>query len=573
MRYWQALVFCRDELNRNEWKAVSLDRFSAALGCTRRNAQLLIKRLVKEQIIDWQSGVGRGHLPQAKRLKSVDGRIKRQAEHYLKAGQIEQALALLPEQQRSAFLSRYVAKYQPKKSDSDILQIPFYRATHGLDPLYISRRTEHHIARYLYAKLIHFEPETGQFSRDLAQLYHLDGDTLTVVLRKELYFHDGSELTAHSVKAHFERLTQSHSYSRPLFDFIDDVIVDGERQLRFICQRMPRLLPKLLAHTAMGISRYADQQLVGSGPFILAEQNEWRTLLTVFSRYHGFRPWVDGIEIWNVGANAKAFTLHSDVAHGREIKKFGSDGFVPKRQWEPGCVYAMLNPLRHPWMKNDAHRAWLQSQMLLMPMPSDEQCEVLARAHSMTSYLNLPQEVGETLEVGHGLTATRDFLMPERPIRLLTYQLGTHVAVVEQIAKQLSSFGLECEVTILSFPEFDNETRLREADIIISGEVFSDDMEMSWLGWLLCTTSVNACLSDEMRAWLHQQVVDSMAQEVVSHRLHMLGKLEDKLAELGLYQPLYHVQQDLNISEQISAPELLANGWIDFSQVVMLKQN
>ncbi|WP_241750653.1 SgrR family transcriptional regulator [Vibrio vulnificus] len=124
MRYWQALAFCRDELNRNEWKAVSLDRFSTALGCTRRNAQLLIKRLVKEQIIDWQSGVGRGHLPQAKRLKSVDGRIKRQAERYLKAGQIEQALALLPEQQRSAFLSRYVAKYQPKQSDSDILQIP-----------------------------------------------------------------------------------------------------------------------------------------------------------------------------------------------------------------------------------------------------------------------------------------------------------------------------------------------------------------------------------------------------------------------------------------------------------------
>ncbi len=53
----------------------------------------------------------------------------------------------------------------------------------------------------------------------------------------------------------------------------------------------------------------------------------------------------------------------------------------------------------------------------------------------------------------------------------------------------------------------------------------------------------------------------------------MLGELEDKLAELGLYQPLYHVQQDLNISERISAPELLANGWIDFSQVVTLKRN
>ncbi|MBE4618294.1 ABC transporter substrate-binding protein [Vibrio navarrensis] len=567
MRYWQALAFCRDQLVQDEWRAVSLDRFSEALGCTRRNAQLVIKRLVKEQILDWQAGVGRGNLPQAKLLKRVDTRLKRQAEHYLKAGQIEPAISLLPEQERSSFLGDYLAQYQSKPSDSDILQIPFYRATHGLDPISISRRTEHHIASYLYAKLIHFEHKSAEFRCDLAQLYQLRGDTLTVVLRKHLYFHDGSELTAHSVKAHFERLIGSRSGSRPLFEFIDEVIVDGERQLRFISHQMPRLLPKLLAHTAMGISKESGQKRFGAGPFMLVEQNEWRTLLSVFPRYHGYRPWIDGIEIWNLGANAKEFTLHSDVAHGREVRKYGSEGFVAKRQWEPGCVYAMLNPQRHSWMAVSEHRAWLQGLLSAMLPPSDSEGEVLAKAQGM---MGQPDFSPASVEQSHPLLAGLNLSLPQSPLNILTYQLSTHIAVAEQVANQLSSVGIGCNIEVLPFPEFDNEKRLAEADIIISGEVFSDDSDMSWLGWLLCTSSVNACLSTDNKHWLKRQAVEIMKQETAECRLARFESLERELVERGLYQPLYHTQQDLNVSEHIAAPDLLANGWIDFSQVVIM---
>ena len=51
MRYWTALTFCRDNLEVACWKTLSLDRIAQALNCTRRNAQLLIKRLEHEGII------------------------------------------------------------------------------------------------------------------------------------------------------------------------------------------------------------------------------------------------------------------------------------------------------------------------------------------------------------------------------------------------------------------------------------------------------------------------------------------------------------------------------------------
>ena len=91
MRYWNALAFCRDNLSFQHWTQVSLDQFSHALRCTRRNAQLLIKRLVEEEKIEWQSGVGRGNLPQAKLKQPLDGVLKQKATSLLKQGNVEAA--------------------------------------------------------------------------------------------------------------------------------------------------------------------------------------------------------------------------------------------------------------------------------------------------------------------------------------------------------------------------------------------------------------------------------------------------------------------------------------------------
>ncbi|MDN3685393.1 hypothetical protein QW180_24840 [Vibrio sinaloensis] len=60
--------------------------------------------------------------------------------------------------------------------------------------------------------------------------------------------------------------------------------------------------------------------LYGSGSFILKTQTEWQTTLTCNPHYHGFRPWLDGIEIWNIGDKAKTFELNSDVVHGSHLK-------------------------------------------------------------------------------------------------------------------------------------------------------------------------------------------------------------------------------------------------------------
>ncbi|CAM3134278.1 hypothetical protein VINE108274_19125 [Vibrio neptunius] len=60
-----------------------------------------------------------------------------------------------------------------------------------------------------------------------------------------------------------------------------------------------------------------------------------------------------------------------------------------------------------------------------------------------------------------------------------------------------------------------------------------------------------------------------MAQPKLATRLKQFEKIEKNLIKKGIYQPLFHVEQDLKISDTVTAPALLANGWIDFNQVVM----
>ncbi|KHT47817.1 ABC transporter substrate-binding protein [Vibrio sinaloensis] len=562
MRYWKALAFCQEHLSQTDWNPVSLDHFSQAMGCTRRNAQLLIKRLIKEEIIEWKPGIGRGNLPVSRRLKMLEERLTRHALHLIEQGKVEDALTLVSLAKRNQFLSEYLERYQTVQSDHHVLKIPFYRGTHDLDPIGINRRTEQHIADHLYATLLKASDTEGSYQGDLAHSWTLDGNSLRITLRKGLCFHDGSPLLAQDIKAHYDRLMASDSISKQMYRFIDRVSVTGPYSLTFVSLSLPSLLPKLLAKGAMGICKQEQGRLIGSGPFILTQQTKWLTSLKANPRYHGYRPWIDGIEIWNVGDKATDFELNSDVVHGSHLKK-SRHGFTQHHQWERGCVHAMLNPYRHPWMLRRQHRQWLQSILVTMSPPNDEQCEEIAQARGMLSQPS-EQTTHREDKVQHWNAP-----LPSKPLIIMTYQLATHIAVSKQVVKTFESFGLRCELKILEYPEFNCEKTLADADILITGEVFGEDFEMSWLGWILSTNSNEACLNQKDKAWRDKQVVQIMSRPTLRGRLSGFAALEKKLITRGIYQPLYHVKQELNISDTVSAPELLANGWIDFNQVTM----
>jgi len=89
---------------------------------------------------------------------------------------------------------------------------------------------------------------------------------------------------------------------------------------------------------------------------------------------------------------------------------------------------------------------------------------------------------------------------------------------------------------------------------------------MSWLGWLLCTFSNEACLNTQLKQWLYNRAINASQRSTNKQKLNAFLRIEKDLITKGIYQPLYHVQQDLSVSETISTPD----GWIDFNRVTMI---
>ena len=177
----------------------------------------------------------------------------------------------------------------------------------------------------------------------------------------------------------------------------------------------------------------------------------------------------------------------------------------------------MLNPSRHPWLKKHAHRQALQHLATCLQPPQHLLDEELAKAKGMLSQ-------PETLTVPEPLDLEALFgplTRPAEPLKILTYQLETHITLARMLAYALQARGIPCDWQVLSFPDFNCRLRQSQADITLA------------------------------------------------QRLRGFAQIEKKLIDKGVYQPLYHVRQELNVSDRLTTTELLANGWIDFNQVVM----
>ncbi|MCG9577845.1 hypothetical protein L1D14_16655 [Vibrio tubiashii] len=203
--------------------------------------------------------------------------------------------------------------------------------------------------------------------------------------------------------------------------------------------------------------------------------------------------------------------------------------------------------------------------MLSIGIPNREHCEVVARAKGM---LSTPTPIAEQ-DLSGVKYALADLKLPLKPLAVVTYQLGTNIATAQLVTDCLQQLGMECQLQVLEYPKFNQPETFKNADIIISGEVFGEDTLFSWVDWLLCNYGHQACLSEKNQQWLKQKVIEAVAETIESKQLKMLEKIEKTLITKNLYQPIFHTKQDLSISDQISAPELLANGWIDFNQIEM----
>jgi len=178
----------------------------------------------------------------------------------------------------------------------DVLRIQVDQLPRFLNPLVTHDRWCWRIAMYNIFEPLVVEKNSGGFRPHLAASYsfHNRGRTLRIVLRPNIRFHDGEELSAADVKYTLQSLRNKYSPSSLLrleLEDIKEVRATDSRTVEISLHRTNRLVLGVLAEIPiLPAHLYARRGLrngrlnsmpVGTGPFQVQERNNTTSLILV----------------------------------------------------------------------------------------------------------------------------------------------------------------------------------------------------------------------------------------------------------------------------------------------------
>ncbi|CNK86323.1 ABC transporter substrate-binding protein [Yersinia enterocolitica] len=280
--------------------AITLQELADKLNCTKRHMRTLLVQMQQAGWLTWQSEAGRGRRSQLQLLRNTHQLLIEKAEQLLDSGGFNEAIALLGEdKQLITPLLRSKLGYRIR-DDYQALRIPYYRTMPNLYPGTPLRRSELHLVRQLFNGLTRINEESGDVATDLAHQWRmLDPLHWRFYLRPGVQFHDGRELSSRDVVSSLTRCARL-----PLFSHIQQIKAHGPLSVVIELTQPDPHLPLLLAHHSALIlpQDHAEQpnfasHPIGTGPYRVAENDDWHLLMKSFDHYFGFRGLLDEIEV------------------------------------------------------------------------------------------------------------------------------------------------------------------------------------------------------------------------------------------------------------------------------------
>ncbi|MEO1003626.1 MAG: ABC transporter substrate-binding protein [Cyanobacteria bacterium J06638_7] len=181
-----------------------------------------------------------------------------------------------------------------------------------------------------------------------------DGLTVTIPLRRDVLFHDGTPFDAAAMVFSLERFLAIGTLSYLLDERVEAVRASGSHELELRLKRPTTVLPQLLSTinlTPVSPQAYRDygeralsDRFVGTGPYRLSFFSDQRQRLEPFARYWGVPPRNDGIVLISLGNSTALYGamrsgevdvllstgLHED--HQRALEQRAGEGLLREGQ-------------------------------------------------------------------------------------------------------------------------------------------------------------------------------------------------------------------------------------------------
>lgn len=489
-----------------------------AVGYSEKQVKRDIKTWQMFGWVEYRAGKGRGHESVLRFQPNFARTLNDWIESSFSTATMADAAKWLdwdwPPALRELIQARIWSRFGFEQTEEDRFVFPRTRKVESLDPLDIHIAMEASLSRHVFDRLFEWDGTTVQ----PALAHHMEETSFgfRCYIRKGVTFHNGVTLAAKDVVYSLSRLL-AQGKQIWLFAPIERVESPAPYVIDIYTKAHRAYIERLLAQTPASITYEGAEGVIGTGPFKLEKKSEEVVRLRAFERGFRPRPSLDVVE----------FVTFSEADYAKWSAR--DDHSLVKWIAEAGARYLVFN-LRHSWLKDDL-----------------EMRRTIQRAIRKQALVDLG---GERHQVAHGFFPETSLpAQPpdasgssQRPIRLLHLPFDVATEDAALLASQLQAAGFTVETETYTIDCLLQEETLCRADLILCGEMMSEDLDLAFLAFLTSELSLVGKLvshETELRTMMNRYRQTDMHTWPALHR-----EVEHYLMETALVIPLYHVARE-----------------------------
>ncbi|WP_214483649.1 ABC transporter substrate-binding protein [Bacillus sp. SM2101] len=591
--YLQLRTHFSNEQNR-EWIEVKLTRISEILYSTKRNTNILIKKMEDRNWIKWSSGRGRGKSSKIMFLKEKDLLLVDLAKHRVLSGDLHSAHTLLNtyniSNEGSVMFSNWMEQqlgYHQKESSQqqlDMLRFPFYRPIPFLDPAFAMRRTEVHIVKQVFDTLVIFNPKTKAIEPHLAH-YWTNDETYkvwTFYLRKGIRFHHGKTMSSLDVAYTLQRIQnpKTESPHQWMVNGIKKITCMHEHAIQIELFEPNSLFVNVLNSSKLSIvpnDLHEHEEFstfpVGTGPFSIKRNDKSKLLLQVNEYYFKERAHLDQIEIWiwpDFTVEQKLKSLNFKYLHITHSLRDG-EGFNELNRFENESFYLAFNlhkqsPYQNVNFRKAFHLAINRTSLI----------EDLGGLRHKPASGFLSSNLIETYINDYDITKAREKLAQSgyagETIHLYTYEMPLNIEDAQWIKRAAEKLGVYIEISVFPIEELRKKDVMMQADLIVAGEVFDANIEIELIGVYKEKGSfIGSLIGENYEEEIEELIATALKTSNKEQRLHILNNIENIIRNSYNVIFLYHNRQNAVHHDSLKGVSLNALGWIEYRELWLEK--
>nr|WP_283094659.1 ABC transporter substrate-binding protein [Paenibacillus sp. ATY16] len=569
---------------------VTIDGLAETLYCTPRNARLILRKMTDAGLIRYVAGQGRGHQSELTFLADKQGLVIREAQRYVKQGDLQGALLWVKEQASEPdvmqrfmdWLTGYFGYRTETTGEGSIvetLRLPIYRPIVTLDPADAMYAFDTHLIRQIHATLVQLEMEIGKVIPGIAHHWESSSDAClwTFYLRKGVTFHDGKELTADDVKYSLLRLQQESNNHSWLCRDIAEIYAESRYTVRIELRQPNVLFAVFMSHTGTAVLSHGSGESgagtvpsslpVGAGPYRIAKLTSGMCVLEVFPNYYAARGLIDRIEVmiitdiggvWTVENNPGVLVVETGEARRQELKTWQRSRLVT------GCSMLTMNLAKPGVLQNGSFR-----RALALAVDRNRMVRELGYPHAFPCLgFHLDPQPVATDSLYDLEEASKELKRVEyggEGLKLYAYR--RHEQAAYWLQQQYGQVGIRLDVHILPWEELMKEERFREADLILFEALLSEGL-LRQIEYLLSRKSfIRSMLNPGMQVEVDRLVGRLLQEAEPEARDEALQRLETWLIEHGTAVYLTYNEARVLSHPAQQGVRLNAAGWVDFKDI------